>query len=133
MTDHWLFYLVVAIPGSALGGWVRYHLSGYIARRHGERFPVGTLVVNITGAFLIGLVVSMPWEAILSAGIGDPLRLFLMYGVLGGFTTVSSFSLQTFNLLQEGEWQKAGLNVILSVGGCLIAVVAGVACGRFLA
>ena len=116
-------YLWIGI-GSALGGIGRYLLSGFIAHRVGEVFPMGTLVVNVTGSFLIGFV------AALSAPEGriflTPLtRQFLMIGVLGGYTTFSSFSLQTLSLTSEGEWLYAILNVTLSVLLCLLAVWLG--------
>ena len=117
--------------GSALGGMCRFWLSGIIAQRYGESFPTGTLVVNITGSFLIGLL----------AALGDPdgrlflptyARQLLMVGILGGYTTFSSFSLQTLNLARDGEWLYAGMNVVLSVALCLGAVWLGHTLGEFL-
>ena len=116
-------YLWIAL-GSAFGGVGRYWLSGVIAQRFGEVFPIGTLVVNVTGSFLIGLV----------AALGDPegrflihptTRQFIMVGVLGGYTTFSSFSLQTLNLAREGQWLYAASNAILSLVLCLLAVWLG--------
>jgi CrcB protein len=118
-----LAYLWVAI-GGALGSVSRFWLSGLIAARFGETFPLGTLVINITGSFLIGAF----------AAFADPdgryltspsLRQFLMIGVCGGYTTFSSFSLQTLNLLREREWLYAFGNVFLSVALCLIGVWLG--------
>ncbi len=123
-------YVWVAI-GSGLGGAARYWVSGFVAARWGEAFPRGTLVVNISGSFLIGLI----------AALGDPdsrlwihptTRQFLMLGILGGYTTFSSFSLQTLNLMREGEWLLAGLNVLASVVWCLIAVWLGHLIGQAL-
>ena len=117
--------------GSALGGGCRYWISGAIAQRYGESFPTGTVCVNVSGCLLIGLI----------AGLSDPggrfmigpvARQFLMVGVMGGYTTFSSFSLQTLTLMQDGEWFFAGLNVVLSVVLCLIAVWLGNAIGVFL-
>lgn len=110
--------------GSALGGLARYWCSGLIARLVGETFPWGTLLVNVVGSFLIGLIATlsgtdgrflMPAEA----------RQFMMVGVLGGFTTFSSFSLQTLTLARDGQWLLAGANVVGSVVLCLVMVWAG--------
>ena len=116
-------YLWIGL-GSALGGVARYWLSGVIARRFGEAFPVGTLVVNVTGSFVIGLVAALtePGGRFL---MGVPARRFVMVGVLGGYTTFSSFSLQTLNLAREGEWFYAGANVVASLLLCLLAVWLG--------
>ena len=116
-------YLWIAL-GSALGGVGRYWLSGVIARRFGEAFPVGTLVVNATGSFVIGFIASLtrPEGRLLLSASG---RQFLMVGICGGYTTFSSFSLQTLNLAREGEWFYAGANVVASVLLCLLAVWLG--------
>ncbi len=116
-------YLWIAL-GSALGGAGRYWLSGVIAQRFGEAFPVGTLVVNMSGSFLIGLIASLtdPGGRLL---IHPSARQFVMVGVLGGYTTFSSFSLQTLNLARDGEWLYAVANVLLSVVLCLLAVWLG--------
>ena len=92
--------------------------------------PVGTLVVKVPGAFGVGLV----WAG--ATGAGAPWAAeatdFLMLGVLGGYTTVSSFSLQTVNLMRDGQWGWAAVNVLGSWGGCLLAVVLGSSLGYFL-
>lgn len=116
-------YLWIAV-GSALGGVARYACSGWVAQEIGETFPWGTITVNVVGSFLIGLV------ATLTAAEGRLLvpgyaRDFVMIGVLGGFTTFSSFSLQTLALVRDGEWSGAALNVVSSVVLCLVAVWAG--------
>lgn len=126
--DNWTLLLLITFGGSAMGGLCRYLLGGFIARRLGERFPVGTMVVNVTGALLIGLVWRFPSEG-MSLAEHDMLRDFLMLGVLGGYTTVSSFTLNTFNLLQEGEWREAGMNLFGTYFLCLGAVFAGAALG----
>ena len=120
-----LAYLWIAI-GGALGSVSRYWFSGVVATRYGETFPWGTLAVNVTGSFVIGLI-----GALVSAEgrLDSPSRTFatqfLMMGVCGGYTTFSSFSLQTLNLLRDREWLYAGGNVLLSVVLCLIAVWLG--------
>lgn len=113
-------YFLIAL-GSAIGGVARYWCSGLVAQRVGEVFPWGTLAVNVIGSFLIGILGAMSeadgrWYA-------DPgARQFLMIGVLGGFTTFSAFSLQTLNLLRDGESLYAIANVAVSVAACLLAV-----------
>ncbi len=116
-------YLWVAI-GSALGGMARYWCSGIAARLIGESFPWGTLIVNVLGSFVIGAF------AALSAAEGPflirpELRLFVMVGLCGGYTTFSSFSIQTFTLWREGQWLWAGANTVLSVVLCLFATWTG--------
>lgn len=111
--------------GAAIGGPMRFFVSGMVARHVGETFPWGTLVVNVSGAFLIGAL-----AAILSAaGMNSATApwLFAVTGILGSYTTVSSFSLQTLRLAQDGEPQRALSNVGMSLGFCLIAVAAGFA------
>src|SRR4051794_29642186 len=104
-------YLWICL-GSALGGGCRYWVSGAIAQRFGDAFPLGTMVVNITGCFLIGLLAACtdPGGRLV---IGPAARQFLMVGVMGGYTTFSSFSLQTLSLVQQGEWLHATANVLL--------------------
>ena len=107
--------------GGALGTGARFWLSGLVAENIGEAFPLGTLVVNVTGSFVIGFFAGL----IDSQGpfiIGPRLRQFVMIGVCGGYTTFSSFSLQTLELARAGDWLRAGLNCLLSVAGCLLAV-----------
>lgn len=114
--------------GSALGGGARYWCSGVIARHIGETFPWGTLTVNAAGSLLIGVVAALtgPDGRLLMGAEG---RQFLMMGVFGGFTTFSSFSLQTLTLAQDGEWLRAGLNIVGSVVLCLLGVWVGWAVG----
>ena len=105
-------YVWVAV-GSALGGMARYWCSGFVARLFGEWFPWGTLIVNVSGSFVIGVF------AALSAAEGPflippEMRIFVMVGICGGYTTFSSFSLQTFALWREGEWFWAGANSVFS-------------------
>jgi CrcB protein len=110
--------------GSALGGGARFWLSTAVAERIGETFPWGTIVINVIGSFIIGFFATLtgPDGRLL---IGSTTRQFVMIGLCGGFTTFSSFSLQTLNLVRNGEALNAGVNVILSVALCLIAVWLG--------
>lgn len=116
-------YLFIGL-GSALGGVSRYWLSGMLAQRFGESFPVGTLVVNVSGSFLIGFFATLT-GADGRLLIGPTARNFFMAGICGGYTTFSSFSLQTLNLARDGEWLYAGLNAVLSFALCLLAVWLG--------
>jgi fluoride exporter len=118
-------YLWVAI-GGALGGVSRFWLSGLIAARFGETFPWGTLVINITGSFLIGIFAALVTpEGRLDSQSRVFVTQFLMIGVCGGYTTFSAFSLRTLQLMQERQWIYACGNVILSVTLCMIAVWLG--------
>ncbi len=110
--------------GSALGGMGRYWCSGVVAREFGETFPWGTIVVNVAGSLVIGFLATImaPDGRLL---IAPDARAFLMIGVCGGYTTFSSFSLQTLNLVRDGEWLWASANILLSVILCLAAVWLG--------
>jgi CrcB protein len=118
-----LIFLAVA-SGSALGGVARYALTGIVARSLGETFPWGTLIVNVLGSLLIGFVATItgPDGRLLVSPVA---RQFWIPGIFGGFTTFSAFSLQTLSLAQDGEWTRAGANVVLSVVVCLVAVWLG--------
>ena len=118
-----LDYMLV-MAGGALGTGARFWLSGFVAERGGELFPLGTLVVNVTGSFAIGFIAAFtgPEGAFL---VSPRLRQFFMIGVCGGYTTFSSFSLQTLDLVRDGDWFKAGLNTMLSFVCCLLAVWLG--------
>jgi CrcB protein len=116
-------YFWVAI-GSALGGMARYWCSGVAAILIGETFPWGTLIVNVAGSFIIGFFATLtgPGGRIF---VSSAASQFVMMGFCGGFTTFSSFSLQTLNLVNEGEWVRASANIAASVVCCLVAVWAG--------
>jgi CrcB protein len=123
--------LLLISLGGFLGTGARYALNGYVSRRFGETFPLGTLVVNLLGSFAIGVlfVATGPDSRLI---VSATMRQFFMAGILGGFTTFSSFSLQTLSLLRSGEFGAAALNVGLSVGLCLLAAWGGeVAAHRF--
>ena len=118
-------YLWVAL-GGAVGSAARFWLSGLVADRFGQSFPWGTLVINITGSFLIGLIGALASsEGRMDSQSRALATTFLMYGVCGGYPTFSSFSLATLQHLQERQWLYAGGNVILSVVLCMIAVWLG--------
>lgn len=124
-----LTYLWVGL-GGALGTMARYWLGGLVSNSFGT-FPMGTLLINVTGSFLIvffGTLTDPSGRWLVS----PTARLFFMTGVCGGYTTFSSFSLQTLALAREGEWLYAGLNVLLSVALCLIAAWLGYIAAMFL-
>jgi fluoride exporter len=107
--------------GGGLGSLARWGVSGWVANTVGQTFPWGTLIVNISGSFLIGLFATVigpegRWMA--SPGF----RQFFMLGICGGYTTFSSFSLQTLTLAEDGEWFKAAGNCMLSLVLCLLGV-----------
>ena len=102
--------LFVGIAGLA-GTLLRYWVSGFVARRYGETFPVGTMVVNVLGCLLAGAIFNLTEERFL---INPTLRTVILIGFLGGFTTFSSYGLQTFTLLRDGEFGLATLNVAVS-------------------
>ena len=97
--------LLLVMTGGALGTGARYAVSGLVANSIGETFPWGTLIINITGSFLIGFVFTLtsPDGRVMVSG---STRQFVMTGFCGGYTTFSSFSLQTLNLIRDGEWLR---------------------------
>jgi CrcB protein len=114
------------VLGSALGGTARYFLSGFVARRVGETFPWGTLLVNVSGALLIGIFGAFAEDNASLFASSNP-WLFAVTGFLGCYTTVSSFSLQTLSLARDGENRRALGYVVISVALSLGAVAAGFA------
>jgi CrcB protein len=116
--------LVSVVLGSVLGGVARYFVSGFVARRVGETFPWGTLCINVSGAFLIGIFGALAENSASVLSSPDP-WLFAVTGFLGCYTTVSSFSLQTLALARDGEGGRAAGYVALSVVLCLGAVTLG--------
>ena len=110
--------------GGGLGSLARWGVSGWIANTIGETFPWGTLLVNISGSFVIGLFASVTgpegrWF------VPGSFRQFFMLGICGGYTTFSSFSLQTLTLVEDGQWFKATANCVLSLVLCLVGVWVG--------
>ncbi len=123
-------YLWVAL-GGALGSVARYWMTNAVAALTGPRFPWGTIVINMLGSFVIGLV------AYLTTPVGRlpitfEMRAFILVGICGGYTTFSSFSLQTLELARNGHLFEAAANIVLSVVVCLVAVWAGYRCGTVL-
>lgn len=124
MAKYWMVGL-----GGFLGSILRFWLGGYISNRMGARFPYGTFVINITGSFLIGLLVTLLSER---THWSPNLRYLILIGFIGGYTTFSAFELETFQSFRDGEFLFAFLNVTLSVAVGFIAVWLGVVAGRTL-
>ena len=120
--------VLIGIAG-LMGTLARYWLSGWADERWGASFPVGALIVNLLGCLAVGFLFQATEEKYL---IDPVLRSAILVGFLGGFTTFSSFGIQTFSLLREGEIFLAGLNVVVSNVGGLILVWAGYAVSRSL-
>lgn len=121
--------LLLVCAGGALGSGARYLVSTWAARALGADFPRGTLIVNALGSFLLALLLGLAGTR---EAITPEARLFLGAGVLGGFTTYSSFNYETLALLERGVW-PAAVNVALTVLGCLAAGFAGIVAARALA
>lgn len=121
--------MLLIFVGGGLGALLRYWGSGIVYRLTSLGFPYGTAVVNITGCFVIGLVMSG-----LAARFDDApgLKLFLTIGLLGGFTTYSSFSYETIALIQEAKVAAAMTNIGVTLVGCLAGTWIGLGVGRVL-
>jgi fluoride exporter len=113
--------------GSAVGGVSRYLLGGVIQRLLDTTFPTGTLFINVTGSFLLGAIVRFamdtPW-------ISPEVRAFLTIGICGGYTTFSTFSYESVAMMEDGQWTRAGLYVVASVGLSILATFLGLAAAR---
>ncbi|MCX7115558.1 MAG: fluoride efflux transporter CrcB [Gammaproteobacteria bacterium] len=114
--------------GAGCGGVTRYWMSNATHWLLGRQFPYGTLMVNISGSFLMGLLFTLILDRF--DGIGPQLRSLLLIGFLGGYTTFSSFSMETLNLIESGAGFSAFLNIVLSVTLCILAAWLGVLGGR---
>jgi len=122
---------LVTFLGGGIGAVSRQAVSHFAAVQFGESFPYGTLIANVSGCFLIGLADALLGADSKLASTAE-VRQFFMIGVLGGYTTFSSFSLQTLNLMRDGEWVAVSANVAGSVVLCLFGVFLGFAAGAWL-
>jgi fluoride exporter len=127
-----LLGVLIVGAGGVVGGVARFWVAGAVGRRMGEAFPWGTLVVNGTGAVAIGVLAALLATGRLTGGDAASAWLALAIGVLGSYTTVSSFSLQTLALFRQGALGRAGLNVVGSLVVCLGAATAGYVSGLWL-
>ncbi|MBI5639269.1 MAG: fluoride efflux transporter CrcB [Nitrospirae bacterium] len=114
-------YLVIGV-GGFLGAMARYALSLWIGQRWGKGFPLGTFAINVSGSFLIGLIMPLFTERFMT---NPQWRLFLAVGFLGAYTTFSTFEYETGNLLKDSEWMLAGMNIVFSVAAGFIALKIG--------
>jgi fluoride exporter len=119
-----LWYIAI---GSAIGGMSRYLVGGAFQRLTAGTFPVGTLLVNITGSFLLGVILRYGVE---TPSLTPELRAFLTVGFCGGYTTFSTFSYETAALMEDGEWTRAASYVALSVFVSLLATFLGFIAAR---
>jgi CrcB protein len=123
-----MIYLLIAL-GGAVGSLLRYLVGQAVQRSSASGFPVGTMFVNVSGCFLIGILV----RQFMNMQLTSELRALLIVGFCGGFTTFSTFSADTIGLIEGGEYGRASGYVILSVGLCLLATVAGMTAMRLVA
>ena len=121
--------IVAVVTGAGIGGGLRYVLGGWIAERWGASFPWGTFAVNVSGAFLLGVVMALSVERSL---IPPAWRLFLGVGILGGYTTFSTLSYESIALMQRGLMMQGALNMFGSALAGLAAVFAGIVVGRMI-
>ena len=121
--------LIQLLVGGAIGTVARYALSVFTYRALGADFPYGTLVVNLTGCFIIGFLAAITEEKFL---FGTNIRIFLMIGFCGAFTTFSTFILETANLMKDGETFRALLNVLISVIVGFVVFRRGVLAGELI-
>lgn len=119
--------LLLVLLGGALGSVARYLVSTWMAGRFGSAFPWGTFSVNVFGSLLIGLIATLADER---GSIGPQVRVFIVVGVLGGFTTFSSFSLESLRLAENGELVRSAANVLGNLVAGFGAALLGIALGR---
>lgn len=124
-----MLQLFAIAVGGAVGALLRFAMSNGVYKQFGRDFPYGTLAVNVLGSLLIGVLFILLIEKL---AVAAEWRAGLLVGVLGAFTTFSTFSLETFTLMENGAFLKAGLNVFLSVVLCLAATWLGISLGRQL-
>lgn len=117
--------------GGALGTLARYGVNGLVSARIAT-FPFGTMVVNVTGCFVIGLLAAVSGPGLGRVWLRGEWRDFLMVGLCGGYTTFSSYAIQTLNLARDGQWWPVAANIIGSNALGLLAVWLGLVCGRLL-
>jgi CrcB protein len=120
---------LVVFLGGGIGALLRYWLSGAVYRYTGSGFPFGTMAVNILGSFAIGLILMLTAERF---AVSPTMRVFLSIGVLGGFTTFSTFSYEAIALFNEGSFGWMGLYVLVTMIGCLAAAWLGLAAAKLL-
>src|SRR6266513_5391343 len=123
-----MVFLLIAVGGAA-GSLLRYLIGGAVQRMSAGGFPIGTMFVNVSGCFLIGILL----RQFLNMQLSPELRAFLIVGFCGGFTTFSTFSAETLGLIEGGEYSRAASYVVLTLALCLTATFAGMSVMRLLA
>lgn len=118
--------IMLLFIGGGIGANLRYWFSGFVSERSTSLFPWGTMLVNISGSLAIGVIMGI----IIYTDVSSDWRKFFVFGLLGGYTTFSTFSYETFNLLQEKSYLLAFVNIFMSVGLCLFAVYVGLIISR---
>ncbi len=124
-----MFQVLTIAAGGALGALMRFWVSNGIYGVFGREFPYGTLMVNVLGSLMMGFLYILFLERM---SVSPEVRGAVLVGFLGAFTTFSTFSIETINLIEQADFLKAGLNMVLSVGACVLACWAGVILGRQL-
>ena len=122
--------LFLVMFGGALGAGFRYQIGAIVLRQLGPGFPFGTWIINLLGGLLMGLLAGVLARSEIGS---EPLRLFLGVGVLGGFTTFSSFSLETFNMIARGQHVLAAAYAVSSVAGSVLLLILGLFLSRMIA
>jgi CrcB protein len=122
-----LSQLIAIASGGAAGALMRFWVSGAVYALLGRAFPYGTLVVNVIGSLAMGILYIFFMERM---SVSPEMRAALLVGFLGAFTTFSTFSLETINLIEQGDLMKAGLNIVISVVACVTACWVGILIGR---
>lgn len=123
-----MFKLAIIAFGGAIGAVLRYIISGFIHQQWKAIFPIGTLIVNLSGSFLIGFL----WGAFEYSTVSGSVRALVFIGILGGYTTFSSFCLENLNLFRDGEAAQAWANILLSNIGGIALVFAGFFISKFI-
>ncbi|MCB1758473.1 MAG: fluoride efflux transporter CrcB [Gammaproteobacteria bacterium] len=121
--------LISIAAGGAVGALLRFWVSTGVYAALGRGFPYGTLAVNVIGSLLMGFLFVLFMDRVT---VSAELRAAILIGLLGSFTTFSTFSIETFNLIEQADYLKAGLNMVISVAACLFAAWIGVMIGREL-
>ncbi|MGI8402192.1 MAG: fluoride efflux transporter CrcB [Gemmatimonadaceae bacterium] len=115
--------------GSGIGGVARLLLGSFVQQKAGTSFPLGTIVINITGSFILGFLIRY---ALATPNVTPEIRALMTTGFCGGYTTFSTFSFETATLIEDGRYERASLYILLSVGVALLGIFGGFAAARQL-
>ena len=120
---------ILVFIGGGIGSVLRYMMSGWVYAVWGSNFPYGTLAVNVSGSFVIGFFLTLAEDRFL---ITSDMRIFVAIGIVGGFSTFSTFSYETFKLLKNGSFLIGGLNIAVSLTFALFALWIGSIMGKLI-